>query len=341
MQIGYKMIEDLLKDSYMLHDLGSIAGKRYEGILSPIYSKNKVNEHIHDQFTVNSSEYIAKYQNTDYWGCLLRTALNEPKINDFNNSIVLDLGSGAGNTVIPILKMFNKSTIIATDISIELLCSLKEFLGSSRENLSRNSYTLIQLDIHELSHIFRDDCFDIIIGGAILHHLYDPQKVLKQCYSVLKQNGVAIFFEPFENGNMLLSLLYQLIIARNNLEKDKIPDAVVNVLNNLCYDFDIRRGINKSEDIFKMMDDKWLFSKNYFQTISDDIGFSSCSISPLANDLKMYFEDQTRTYLRLSIGFEYNKLPFWSKEIIKLADITFSDETKKDLLIEGYLRLVK
>ena len=245
------------------------------------------------------------------------------------------------NTVIPILKRFDKATVIATDMSIELLCSLKEFLESSHEYSNRNDYTLVQLDVHKLSCIFKDDCFDIIIGGAILHHLYDPKKVLKQCHSVLKKNGLAIFFEPFENGNMLLSLLYQLIIARNNLEKEKLPDAVVNVFNHLCHDFSIRSNIHKNDDIFKLMDDKWLFSKYYFQTISADIGFSSCSIIPLASDLKMYFEDQTRTYLRLSIGFEYNKLPFWSKEIIKLADNTFSDETKKDLLIEGYVLLVK
>jgi len=335
------MIEELLKKDRKLHDLGRIAGDRYEGILTPIYSKNKINDHIHDQFTVNSEIYIKKYQNTDYWEYLLKTAFKDNEINKFDEFVILDLGSGAGNTVIPILKMFNNSTVIATDMSIELLCNLKNFLELFYKNVGHNNYKLIQIDIHELNSIFKEGCFDIIIGGAILHHLYNPQEVLQQCYSVLNDNGIAFFFEPFEKGNMLLSVLYRLIIAQNKFHNDGIPSGVANIFEHLCNDFNIRSNISKNDDIFKLMDDKWLFSENYLRECSDKIGFKSCTFSPLTNNLKSYFETQTKTYLRLSIGFEYDDLPPWSRDIITIADVTFSDDAKRDLLTEGRIVLKK
>jgi ubiquinone/menaquinone biosynthesis C-methylase UbiE len=323
----------------VLQNLGNLLGKKYDGIYSPLYKQSEINNHIHDQFTVKAQEYAKKYQNIDYWEYLLREAFNHAKIKEFEKKIILDLGSGAGNTTLPLLEIFNNSIIIATDLSVELLYILQNHL--KKFDVKNNSYKLIQCDIHELNKMFKNNSFDIVVGGAILHHLYDPKKVLKQCYYALNAEGIASFFEPFENGNMLLSLLYQFIISQNELEKEKLPDSVINIFKQLVNDFKIRSNINKNSDIFKLLDDKWIFKRNYFEDISKDIGFKSCQIRPLTTDFKKYFEKQSLTYLRLGIGFEYDKLPLWSREIIKLADVTFSEEMKKDLLTEGCIILKK
>lgn len=322
-----------------LENLGNLLGKKYDDIWSPLYKQSEINNHIHDQFTVNAQEYAKKYQNIEYWESLLREAFNHAKIKELGKKKILDLGSGAGNTILPLLEIFNNSIIIATDLSVELLYILSNHL--KKFDVKNNSYKLIQCDIHELNKIFKNNSFDIVVGGAILHHLYDPKKVLKQCYYTLNEEGFATFFEPFENGNMLLSLLYQFIISQNKLEKEKLPGSVINIFKQLVNDFEIRSNINKSNDIFKLLDDKWLFKRNYFEDIANDIGFKSCEMGPLTTDFKKYFEAQSKTYLRLSIDFEYAKLPLWSREIIKLADITFSEEMKRDLLTEGCIILKK
>lgn len=41
----------------------------------PLYKQREINNHIHNQFTVNVPEYVKKYQNIGYWEYLLRKVL--------------------------------------------------------------------------------------------------------------------------------------------------------------------------------------------------------------------------------------------------------------------------
>jgi ubiquinone/menaquinone biosynthesis C-methylase UbiE len=51
---------------------------------------------------------------------------------------------------------------------------------------------------------FADDCFDYVIGVAILHHLPEQGVVdtLSEAYRVLKPGGKALFVEPVENSRV-------------------------------------------------------------------------------------------------------------------------------------------
>lgn len=71
----------------------------------------------------------------------------------------------------------------------------------------------MQLNAEEL--IFESGEIDLVVGGAILHHLFDPSKTLKEAYKVLKPGGYAIFYEPFEAGNQIVKLIFERILERN------------------------------------------------------------------------------------------------------------------------------
>jgi ubiquinone/menaquinone biosynthesis C-methylase UbiE len=317
-----------------LFDLGERGASRLRGIHSPIYDDAVVNQHIHAQFTDDASTYAAKYQDTDYWTSLLTTALQRTSFAAGSTGLrILDIGSGAGNSIIPLLRLFPQSLVIGSDFSIDLLLLLRDAVQSL--GLS-DSCRLLQLNAEELD--FQSATFDLVVGGAVLHHLFSPDLAVKGCAKILKPGGVAVFFEPFENGNMLLRMAYQQIL--DHPKASSIAARPASVLKSLIADFDMRKGRDKSAPIFRDVDDKWLFTTSYFHELSEKNGFSSCRIHPL-HDTIHQFEAQTAVFLRLAAGLQRDSLPEWAWAIVRSYDASFSEDLKADLLIEGCILLTK
>ncbi len=57
-----------------------------------------------------------------------------------------------------------------------------------------------QVDMQDLP--FSDECWDIIIHSDVLEHVPNPAKALKECYRVLKPNGVMFFTIPVVYGRV-------------------------------------------------------------------------------------------------------------------------------------------
>ena len=315
-------------------DLGIINNKLLN-IYSPIYEEDEVNEHIHQQFREGAGHYISKYTSPQYWKSLLSKAINNIRVDNQQDLCILDIGSGAGNTIFPLIELFPNATIIATDLSLPLLKHLNDY---KILHYPDSHCYILQLNAEKM--IFKPKQFDIVIGGAILHHLFNPQLTLKETYKVLKPNGYAIFFEPFENGNKIITLTMKQLKHLNKHEKIKIPKSVINFFDKLIHDFTVRQGDDKTNPIYKIIDDKWLFTKTYFANLCHDDLYSSAEIYPLINTKNM-FKEQFETYLRLGIDFDFNKLPGWTKNIILELDLHFSEQSKTDLLIEGTIILKK
>lgn len=68
---------------------------------------------------------------------------------------------------------------------------------------------------------FEDQKFDVVIGGAILHHL-DIEKSLHHVYRVLKPGGIIIFLEPLN-----MNPLYRLYRRLNPQERTPDEHALV------------------------------------------------------------------------------------------------------------------
>jgi len=309
-----------------LIDLGDKA-QNYNGIFSPNYEQGQIDKYIHRQFTKDAESYAKKYHKTNYFKNLICKALTTSnlEIDNQHTTSILDIGSGAGNSVLPLMELFPNSKIIASDLSVELLYILKGHLSEIKSQITCN---LLQLNAEELD--FHPDSFDMVVGAAILHHLFSPDKTISGCSKILKPGGCAIFFEPFENGNSIICSAYNQILKD---ERQKhLSMKIRNFLKNRIEFCNIRRGNDKSPKQFLKIDDKWMFTKTYFYNLAKKNNFSECIIYPIIEPSHA-FEDKVKVHLKFIEAA--SEFPEWAWEIIQEYDKIFSNDAKNDLIIEG------
>ena len=269
---------------------------------------------VTSQFLDEASVYHSKYNNHPLWTTLLENAFRA--IPEFQAPReVLDIGSGSGNTVIPLLRLFPGVRVVAVDISPQLLAILRDQMTPEQ----RDRCLLIAADASD--QIFANDTFDLVIGAAILHHIMDPLLTISSCLEALCRQCVAIFFEPFEAGASILRLLYGKLIEK--WEELNLSPAVVDALQRLSHDFTVRAGTDKSAPIYRELDDKWLFTRTYFEEVKAKLPVADITIRPL------YFSDnpfaaQVKTHLRLCLGEGPDVLPQAAWKVINEFEETFS-----------------
>lgn len=318
-----------------LFDLGGMGHEELRGIRTPIYDEGSVQRFLHSQFREHAQTYATNYTDNAYFTWLISNALKRIQWTEEaqHGRTILDIGSGAGNSIFPLLQLCPESTVIASDLSVELLALLKHSLVAKG---LWDRCALLQLNAEELD--FEPESFDLVVGAAILHHLFAPERTILGCGRILKPGGHAIFFEPFENGSAILNLIYQRLMREPG--RPALDEKVASFLQLLANDNVVRRGRDKSQPIFAQIDDKWLFTKSFFEEHARLAGFSECEIYP-ANPPAGQFSRQIEVNLRLGLNRDRTALPPWAWKIIDEYDNAFSIDLMKDLLPEGVIILRK
>jgi ubiquinone/menaquinone biosynthesis C-methylase UbiE len=248
---------------------------------------------------------------------------------------VLDLGSGSGNTVIPLVSKNRSIKLVATDLSIDLLLILAELV---REREYRDQIGFVCADANRKT--FYDGVFDLVVGAYILHHLLDPAKVLTNALACLKPGGLAAFFEPFEYGCNLMKNLYLLVLDEPRCQDDLCPDVIAH-FKAIIRDYNARFDLENVKPFTKDLDDKWLFTKSFF---ADICRRSGCRLVELRNNkeeaLAQAFTDQLLENLKLS-GLGHHPLPSWVLEICGEFDQHLDVSLKRRLVLDGTVVLKK
>ncbi|HEY2630299.1 MAG TPA: class I SAM-dependent methyltransferase [Usitatibacter sp.] len=308
-----------------LHDLGE-DDARLRGIFTPESERGAARNGVTAQFLENAHEYHERYGNLEGFRTLMSRLL-AGIAGDADTRFILDIGSGSGNTVIPLLDLYPGAFVIATDISPQLLLILREFLEARPQYEGR--YGLVCMDVN--NDCFRPGAFDLAVGSAILHHLVDPRLVLRTCASALVPTGRALFIEPFESGHGVLRIAYRDVLAEAQRRGATGPGF--EMLERMVVDHEARLR-DKSDPIFSVLDDKWYFTRAYFEDATGGPEWSECRIEALNSD-ETPIADHAREELRLGIGAPESALPQWAWEKIRLHDGFFSREAKRDLIFEG------
>jgi SAM-dependent methyltransferase len=112
----------------------------------------------------------------------------------------LEIGAGTGYFTLNLLRAGVIDEVVATDISPGMLRALE---GSARE-LGEQVETAA-CEASELP--FADDCFDLVFGHAVLHHLPDLDAAFREFRRVLRPGGMLAFCgEPSRYGDRIAAV---------------------------------------------------------------------------------------------------------------------------------------
>jgi tRNA (cmo5U34)-methyltransferase len=103
-----------------------------------------------------------------------------------NAKNLLDIGCGAGNYSLKMLTKIADLNCTLVDLSEPMLDKAKERVSAK----TNNKVEIIQGDIREVG--LKENSFDIILAGAVLHHLRDDsdwETTFDKLYSLLKPGG--------------------------------------------------------------------------------------------------------------------------------------------------------
>lgn len=316
-----------------LTDLGQILGPESGGIYSPLYEEGDIQRFMTPHYsTIESAREQAR--TIDMHG-FYRDGITEAlRRIGFDGSpadplMILEIGAGFGSATLPTLGLFPNACVYATELSLPMLTVLKERLESCGK---AGRCVLLQLNAEALD--FVPASFDLVVGGAILHHLFDPGKAIGECAALLKPGGVAVFFEPFENGMSVVKLIYKMALRspRSWLLSGKTRAYMRNAV-----DYWQKMTGTDKQSAFDGADDKWLFPRQYLLDHARENGFADCLIYPVDKSARP-FESLIKTHLR---GNGISEPPKWFWNIVDDFEDSFSFETKQDLLTEGVLVLKK
>jgi len=154
---------------------------------------------VTSQFLAGSGAYDTQYFNLDAMTNQISRTLQKADLGTLAPQRILDVGSGTGNSVLVLARMFSEAQIVATDLSPSMLSILqKRINGADLQNR-------VQLAVANASEIdSRPDAFDLVMGSSMLHHLLEPFSALHRLLKGLTRGGAAIFYEPFKAGNVIL-----------------------------------------------------------------------------------------------------------------------------------------
>jgi ubiquinone/menaquinone biosynthesis C-methylase UbiE len=165
-------------------------------------------------------------------------------LEDFNNKNVLEIGSYTWAAWFKEDTKPKKLTCInISEVELEN--------GKEKAALTSFSIEHYLMDANNLT--FEDESFDVVFGGAILHHL-NVEKTIGHIHRVLKPGGKIVFLEPLN-----MNPLYKLYRKLNPQERTPDEHALIS------YDFKIIR-------------DKFTFDHYFFDFFSVIFGFISLKI---------------------------------------------------------------
>ena len=102
---------------------------------------------------------------------------------DYSRLNCLDIGTADGLMLSKLNKLFRFNKAIGIDMSEELI--------------NTNEDEKIKLEIGNAENLkFGDDEFDIVVACAVIEHVDDPNKMLAECFRVLRKGGILIITTP-------------------------------------------------------------------------------------------------------------------------------------------------
>ena len=284
---------------------------------------------VTEQFTDDAETYHER-RRLDFQGIMDR-CLTLANIDRNAALTTLDIGSGSGGSVFATAYLLPKATVVASDISTQLLDMLAR--GVAADPVLRNAVTVCCFDLH--APFFAEDQFDFVVGSAILHHLIDPLAALTNVAPSIKPGGKLVLIEPLEAGCKILTIIYANVIKA--LQQMRHEDqTLVKLMHALRADLHHRLEVPRQWAWTANLDDKWVFDEPYLMQLQSDLGFSGVDIYPVQDDVSNVFESAFRS-LMIETGNTGLEVPEAVIDAFREFDRNMSEDLKRQLSPTGII----
>ena len=120
--------------------------------------------------------------------------------------------------------------------------------------------------------VLKRSSVDLLIGWSALHHFEDPAHVLAELLRAVKPGGVALFVEPFQAGH---AYMRQVLIALSCLHRlhGGLSEQSRTFFENYVFTIDTMLNVAKSREELAHLDDKWMFTRAFFERAAKASGF--------------------------------------------------------------------
>jgi len=302
----------------------------FAGVLTPSGEIGAARQGVDHVFLDDAEAYYRKYQSFDYWRALLQQATQRAGITDAD--AIVEFGCGFGNSTLPLLDLFPRARVVATDISPNLLAILNRLLAA--RGLTERC---IAVAMDAQKDYVRAESADLVVGSAILHHLVEPAPFVEQAMRILRPGGAAIFFEPFEGGYAVLRLMCQEIVREAGRRNDN--SSAVRLARWIVTGF-APQIFRDALPGWQSRNDKWMFPRSVIDDIARKAG-ATLTVYPI-HDSEGQFRRQFTHMMRSDRGDDPSELPPWMVEIFNRYDReAFSPQMLTDLALEGCIIFVK
>ncbi len=133
---------------------------------------------------------------------------------------ILDIGCGAGNQTLNLLRVFPEADCTLLDISPAMLERAKERVGSA----AAGKVVWVEGDIRTAE--LPEAKFDIAVAAAVLHHLRDEadwKRTFAKIHSLLKPGGLLLVSDLICHANPKIEALFK--VRQEAFLRDALGDA--------------------------------------------------------------------------------------------------------------------
>ncbi len=180
--------------------------------------------------------------------------------------------------------------------------------------------------------------FDLILGSSMLHHLIDPFETLGTLLTGLRPGGLAVFYEPFQAGNLLVRQCLGEILRRAPYHRD-VPEEFLQFARTLVLGLDLMFDESRAHPVLPSLDDKWMFTRRQFDEAARRFGLPAPLITS-TNSVEATWENRLTALIQSGLG--HNDMPpDWVNEIFRSADTNVSPALREELPTEGEIVFTK
>jgi 2-polyprenyl-3-methyl-5-hydroxy-6-metoxy-1,4-benzoquinol methylase len=281
---------------------------------------------IGEQFRRDAAVYNERYKNIAGRLSAINRALEATSRAYSGPITALDIGCGSGNATFAMLQLFEQAHVYATDLSpemVELVAHEAQRTGvSDRLTLFIADASTVQLS---------RSAFHLVVGSSMIHHLIDPDQFIDRILASVKPGGVAIFFEPFQAGHMMIRQILNTLVRLASVCQG-LDERYVDFFKRYAATISVMSREERDEAFYAKLDDKWMFTRAIFDRAAKRNG---CEIVIIASDgTKHAFRGKILNLIYKALG-EKAVLPDWAAEVIDEADLGISADLRNELLTEG------